>query len=190
MSFGASLSEHPVAAHAVGDAIGQVLEQVGEEPDLAVLFVTADHTGALEDIVHAVVEILRPRVFVGATANAVVGGGHGVEDTPGLSLFAARLPGRVTPVRLTAVRQDDGWAVAGLDHDAMADARSLLLLADPFTFPVEALLADLRAAHPNLGVVGGLASGARGPGGNRLVLDGTLSTHGAGGRAARQHHRP
>ncbi|HEY1281432.1 MAG TPA: FIST N-terminal domain-containing protein [Acidimicrobiales bacterium] len=181
MTFGASLSEHPVAAHAVGDAVGQLLEQVGEEPDLAVLFVTADHTGALEDIVHAVAEILRPRVFVGATANAVVGGGHGVEDTPGLSLFAARLPGRVTPVRLTAVRAGDGWAVEGLDHEAMATARSLLLLVDPFTFPVDGLLADLRTTHPNLGVVGGLASAARGPGGNRLVLDGTLHTHGAVG---------
>jgi small ligand-binding sensory domain FIST len=181
VTFGASLSEHPVAAHAVGDAVGQLLEQVGEEPDLAVLFVTADHTGALEDIVHTVAEILRPRVFVGATANAVVGGGHGVEDTPGLSLFAARLPGRVTPVRLTAVRAGDDWAVEGFDHDAMATARSLLLLADPFTFPVDALLADLRTTQPSLGVVGGLASAARGPGGNRLVLDGTLSTHGAVG---------
>ena len=181
MTFGASLSEHPVAAHAVGDAIGQLLEQVGEEPDLVVLFVTADHTGALEDMVDAVVTILRPRVFVGATANAVVGGGHGVEDTPGLSLFAARLPGRLTPVRLTATRDADRWAIDGLDHDAMATARSLLLLVDPFTFPVDALLEDLRTTHPDLGVVGGLASAARGPGGNRLVLDGTLTTHGAVG---------
>src|SRR5262245_42560511 len=104
MRFGASLSEHPVAAQAVGEVVGQILEDVGPEPDLVVLFVTAAHTGALEDISHAVADLLRPKVFVGATANAVVGGGRGVEDTPGLSLFAAHLTGRVEPVRLVATR--------------------------------------------------------------------------------------
>jgi small ligand-binding sensory domain FIST len=181
MRFGASLSEHPLAAQAVGEAVGQLLEQVGDQPDLAVLFVTADHTGALEDVVPAVRQLLRPRVLLGATANAVVGGGRGVEDTPGLSLFAARLPGQVTPVRFTAARDADGWSIEGIDHDALAAARTLMLLVDPFTFPVDGLLADLRTTHASLGVVGGLASGARGPGGNRLVLDGTLATHGAVG---------
>src|SRR5262249_44722531 len=148
---------------------------------LVVLFVTAAHTGALEDISHAVAELLRPKVFVGATANAVVGGGRGVEDTPGLSLFAAHLTGRVAPVRLVATPDADGWTVDGLGPDAAATARPLLLLADPFTFPVDALLSDVRANYPSLGVVGGLASAARGPGGNRLVLDGQLATHGAVG---------
>jgi small ligand-binding sensory domain FIST len=181
MTFGASLSEHPLAAQAVGEAVGRVLEDVGEEPDLVVLFVTAPHTGALEDVAHAVAELLRPRVFIGATANAVVGGRRGVEDTPGLSLFSARLPGHVTPVRLTATREADGWAVDGFDHDGVGTARTLLLLADPFTFPVDALLTELGTTHPSLGVVGGLASAGRGPGGNRLVLDGHLATHGAVG---------
>jgi small ligand-binding sensory domain FIST len=181
MRFGASLSEHPVAVQAVGEVVGQILEDVGEEPDLAVLFVTAAHTGALEDISHAVAELVRPKVFIGATANAVVGGRRGVEDTPGLSLFTARLAGPVAPVRLVATRGADGWVLEGFDHQAAATARTLLLLADPFTFPVDALLSDVRAHHPSLGVVGGLASAARGPGGNRLVLDAQLATHGAVG---------
>ena len=40
MTFGAAISEHPLATQATGEVVGQVLEQVGEAPDLAVLFVT------------------------------------------------------------------------------------------------------------------------------------------------------
>jgi small ligand-binding sensory domain FIST len=181
MAFAAALSEHPLAAQAVGEVVGQVLETLGPAPDLAVLFVTADHTGALEDAARAVATLVQPRLFIGATANAVVGGGRGVEDQPGMSLFAARLPGQATRVRLTARQTPDGWTVEGFDDDAADAARTLVLLADPFTFPVDAFLAQLRADHPALGVVGGLASAARGPGGNRLVLDGNLVNHGAVG---------
>jgi small ligand-binding sensory domain FIST len=181
MTFGAALSEHPVAAQAVGEVVGQLLETVGPQPDLAVLFVTATHTGALEDMAGAVASLLHPGVLVGATANAVLGGGRGVEDQPGVSLFAARLPGRVTTVRLDARQTPEGWTIEGLDHDAAAGASALILLADPFTFPVDVFLADLRNEHPGLGVVGGLASAARGPGGNRLVYDGRLANHGAVG---------
>ena len=37
--FAAALSQHPVTAHAVGEAAGQVLERLGEDPDIAMLFV-------------------------------------------------------------------------------------------------------------------------------------------------------
>jgi small ligand-binding sensory domain FIST len=182
MRFGAALSEHPVAAQAVGETVGQLLDTVGPEPDLAVLFVTAEHTGALEDVVGAVATLLRPRVFVGATASAVVGGGRGVEDKPGMSLFAARLRGGVTPVRFGASQTADGWEITGLDAlDLAPQARTLLLLVDPFSFPVDAFLSEVRRRRPALGVVGGLASGARGPGGNRLVIAGDLANHGAAG---------
>ncbi len=34
--YAAALSEHPLATHAAGEVIGQVLEAVGPAPDLAV----------------------------------------------------------------------------------------------------------------------------------------------------------
>jgi small ligand-binding sensory domain FIST len=39
----------------------------------------------------------------------------------------------------------------------------------------------LREQHPDLPVIGGMASGARGPGGSRLLLDGTILVDGAVG---------
>ena len=70
--------------------------------------------------------------------------------------------------------------VVGLPDDLGA-TDTLLLMTDPYTFPVERLLEDLRQRRPGLKVVGGLASAGRGPGGNRLVLDDVVAAHGAVG---------
>ena len=177
----AALSEHPLPASAIGEVIGDVLEHLGPAPDLACLFVTGDHTGALEDMAKAVQDLLLPRVLIGATASAVLGGPRGVEDKPGVSLFAARIDGAVSLVRLTAEQTPDGWIIEGLDPDAAARAGTLVLLPDPFTFPVDAFLAELSSEHPQLRVLGGMASAARGPGGNRLVVGPRVANHGAVG---------
>jgi len=179
--FAAALSEHPVPAVAVGAVVGEIVERLGPAPDVAVLFVTPHHIGALEDIAAAVQTLLDPMAFVGATAVAVLGGDRGVEDGPGLALWAGRLAGAVTPVHLTADQREDGWQLDGLSTEALDSAGSLVLVADPFTMPVSDVLQALRSSHPSLPVVGGLASAARGPGGNRLVIGGRVAAHGAVG---------
>jgi small ligand-binding sensory domain FIST len=185
MPYAAALSQHPIAAHAVGEAVGQVIESVGEEPDLAVLFVTTPHTGAMEDIVGAVRSLLRPRTLVGSTAGSVLGGAREVEEEPALVLWAGRLGGRgtetpVIPVRIDVVPSADGWELTSLPGPA-AQLPTLLLLTDPFSFPADQFVDHLAETHPNLTVAGGMASSARAPGGNRLVLDGELFSDGAVG---------
>ena len=181
MPFAAALSEHPLATHAAGEVIGQILDRIGAEPDLAVVFVTAPHAGALDDIATAVAALLRPRNLIGATAVSVLAGDREAEETAAVSLWAGRLDGQVTGVRLTTSQGDGGWVVEGLPETDALRARSLLLIADPFSFPVDAFLDSLGASHPDLAVVGGLASAARGPGGNRLLIDGRVYNDGAVG---------
>ena len=171
MPFAAALSSHPVAATAVGEIVGQVLDRVGPEPDLAVLFATAPHTGALEDVVATVEALLRPHALVGCTAESVAGGSVEVEQAPALTLWAGRF-GPVAPVRLER---------AELPPDPPFDPAALLLLADPYTFPAPDLFEMLAERYPGLPVVGGNASAARGPGGNRLVLNGAIDSDGAVG---------
>ena len=172
MPFAASMSEHPIATHATGEVVGHVLEALGERPDLAVVFVTAPHAGVLEDITRTVREVLRPGTLLGATAVSVLSGDHEVEEQPALTLWAANLGQPVTPVRLDA-STSAGIAISGLGHELVGDEheRTLLLLADPFSMPVDAFLDAAPETYPGLRVIGGLASAARGPGGNRLVLD-------------------
>jgi small ligand-binding sensory domain FIST len=178
--FAAALSEHPVASHAVGEVAGEVLEVFGgDEPDLLVVFASPHFVGAMDDLTSALTNLLGARVTFGATAVGVVGGAHEVEDAPAVAVFAASCPdATLTPVGLDVERTPDGAAVTGwpeLDHDPA----TLLLLADPFSFPLDGFLARLREDRPQLQVIGGAASAARGPGGNRLVLDGRVSATGA-----------
>jgi small ligand-binding sensory domain FIST len=110
----------------------------------------------------------------------VIGPRREVEQTPGVSLFAAHIDSPVRPVHLRAGNGDAGWEIDGLPAD-LDDIGSVILLPDPFTFPVDALLSSLRAGRSELAVIGGLASAANEPGGNRLVLDDAVHTEGAVG---------
>jgi small ligand-binding sensory domain FIST len=178
--FAVALSEHPVPSQATGEIVGTILEELGDEPDLAVLFATGAHTGALEDVARTIRDVLRPGAFIGATAVSILAGAREVEEQPALALWCGRI-GAVKPVRLAMVQGPDGWALNGLDAADLTPGRTLVVLPDPFTFPVDAVLAHLTENHPEVTVVGGLASSARAPGGNRLILDGDLYHDGAVG---------
>jgi len=146
-----------------------------------VLVVSPHHVEAMADIAGAVRTLVRPGVLVGATAVAVVAGDREIEDDPAVALWAARLAAPPRPVRLTATRTAAGVALSGLSGTTVAPGDALLLLADPFTLPVDAIVAALGELEPPVPVVGGLASAARGPGGNRLVLDGEVADDGGVG---------
>ncbi len=184
MPFAAALSEHPEAPEAVGEVVGAVFEQIEQTPDLALLFIGPAHAERAGEVAAAVRALLRPRVLLGCTASTVVGPGREVEDGPGLSLWAGSL-GTVRPFRLATVGLGQGsTGLVGFPApDSLpADARAVLVLADPFSFPVDAFLEGLaEQTGVDLPVVGGLASAARGPGGNRLVFDGEVATDGAVG---------
>jgi small ligand-binding sensory domain FIST len=180
--FASALSQHPIAANAVGEAAGEILEHLdGEGCDLAVCFASTHHVGAFEDIGPALRNILEPRVLVGGTAVAVAGGPHEIEENPALTVFAARLDGAtLTPVTLRVQETPDGAALTGWPSLDQSPG-SLLLFADPFTFPVDAFLQRVNRDLPGLQIIGGLASAAGSPGGNRLVLDDHVVDEGAVG---------
>lgn len=177
MPFAAALSEHPLATEAVGEVVGQVLDALGDEPDLAVVFATGPHVGAFGEIAETVRAGLRPGALAGTTAVSVVGGEREVEEQPALALWAARLP-PVEVLRLDAVRTADGIAILGLD-DRARRASTLLLLADPMTFPTDELVDHCARELPGTRVIGGMASAGFARGANRLVLDGEVFDDGA-----------
>jgi small ligand-binding sensory domain FIST len=180
--YAAALSRHPLAFEAVGETAGEIIEQFeGERPDLVVCFASAEHRGAFEDLAGGLRKLLEPEVFMGCTAVAVAGGSIEVEREPGLAVFAARLGGgRVTGVVLDAERTEDGFAIGGWP-DELQTRGTLLMLADPFSFPAPDFLRLCNAQVPDLKVIGGMASAAAGPGGNHLVLDDRILTSGAVG---------
>jgi len=182
-SFAAALSQHPDFALATGDVVGRVLEGLGDPdrpPDLAMVFVTPVHAPVISEIVETVNATLRPASMLGCAAVSVVGGEREVERGPGISLWAGRT-GPVTPFHLTVAQSPDGLTFTGWPESIPDDASALLLLPDPFTFPTDDLLRRMEEDRPGLPVVGGMASAARAPGGNRLVIDDRVVTAGAVG---------
>jgi small ligand-binding sensory domain FIST len=186
--FAAALSEHPLPTHAVGELVGQVLDDLEGEPDVAVLFVgapvgAAPSVEAVSDIAAAIRSLLRPGVLVGCTASGVIAGPREVEDRPALALWAART-GPVTPLRLRADGAGDGAPdPTGIPDAVTGPRRTAVLLVDPFSLDPDATVEALGrpAPGPGLSVVGGLASAAAVPGGNRLLLEDAVHTDGAVG---------
>jgi len=109
-----ALSEHPDSAQAAAEVTAEVLERLGPMPGVAVLFVTPPHRDAVGDIADVVRSVLQPVSLLGAAAVAVLGPRREVEETPGVSLFAARLGSPAVPVRLHAERTGAGWRISGL----------------------------------------------------------------------------
>jgi small ligand-binding sensory domain FIST len=179
-TYASALSLHPVPVEAVGEVAGEVLERFdGERADLLVTFASPHHVGAFDDIASGLARLLEPEAFVGVTAGAVAGVGREVEEAPALSVFAARFGGGLANAfTLEAVESPDGLTIVGWP-DALPDRGTLLLVADPFTFPVTDFLRLCNDQVPGLTVVGGLASAAGGLGGNRLVCNGDVRTNGA-----------
>jgi small ligand-binding sensory domain FIST len=178
--YAAALSLHPTPVEAVGEVAGEILERFdGTRPDLLVCFASPHHVGAFDDVVGGLRKLLEPEVMIGGTAVGVAGGGVEVEDGPGLSVLAASFgAGRVDGLVLEARETDEGMAIVGWP-DSVPARGTLLMLADPFSFPVTDFLALCNAQVPELTVVGGLASAGARVGMNRLVLDDQVRDSGA-----------
>ena len=177
-TFAAGLSRHPDAATAAGEMVGAVVEQLDGPPTVAALFVAGRHVAAIDDIVQTVQAVLSPDVLVGGTSVGVAGGAEEVEDGDAVSLWAAAgLP--VTPFRLEALGGDPPL-VMGLPDEIDEDS-ILVVIADPATMPVDALVEQINERPASPAVVGGLALAEGGPADTRLVFEDRVLLEGAVG---------
>jgi small ligand-binding sensory domain FIST len=140
----------------------------------------------VESIGSLINEALEPRCLLGCPGVAIVGDDREIEDGPALSLWLARWNQTVqlTPFHLALEETSEGVNLLGWPDDlAAVDPKQalILLLADPFTFPVDDFLRQVNDGHRGLRVAGGMASGARQPGRNRLLLGQQVLDTGAAG---------
>ncbi|MEX0654973.1 MAG: FIST N-terminal domain-containing protein [Phycisphaeraceae bacterium] len=199
MRFASAISSNPdtfAAGDEIVDALGQRL--VGEV-DLMMVYLTADHREWLSSLYARLQKVFSPRILLGCTCGGVVGDSQELEAGPGISVLAASLPNaRLEPF---SYEQLD-WPKALASPDALrqslnladvdetspgsgadADPKAIILLADPFSTPLVKLLPAFNDAFPGVPVVGGMASGAKRPKQNRLLLNGTVLDEGAIGVA-------
>ncbi len=180
--IGAGLAVGPDLARDAAEASEQALRALdGTRPDLVCVFGTAHSPDDFAAAVSQAAETTDATVLIGCTASGVLGAGTGVESEPAVSVWAGALPGvRLRPFRLDVLRTEQGLAVVGLPDVTVHDHAGLLL-ADPFTFPVDGFVERSNDLVPGFPYVGGLAADPHGGDGTRLAYDGEVLSGGAVG---------
>ena len=173
----ASHSEHPNLIEAAAEVLADIGERLEGDPSLAVVFASGPHTSGLADMSRGLAELIGAQTVLGVSVSGVVNGGREVESGPGLSVWVGDT-GDVQTIRLEAI--DSGRTILGLPTSAEPGS-VLLLLTDPFTFPVDTLIETLEADLPGVSVVGGMASAGNAAGQNTLILDSAVFPDGAVG---------
>lgn len=180
--FAAAGSEHPLAAHAVGEVCGEVSEVLGPgpAPDVVIVFSSGDHIASAAASLRAIDALLSPRICLGAASTGTLAGAREVEGRASLAVWAARLGEAVEPVSLEVSTVDGGVMVGGTSE--LVDATgNLIIVGDPSGLPIGGLLANLALRAPELVVLGGLAPPVGVPPASLLYEGAELRTGGAVG---------
>jgi small ligand-binding sensory domain FIST len=152
----------------------------GLSPDLACVFVCGSDPDQVGEALQRAAGVLRARTVIGCSASGVIGAAQGIEATSAVSVWAAVLPGvRVRAFHLEVIRTSGGMAILGLPEGEAADEVAVVI-ADPYSFPADGFVEQANDAL-GLPLVGGLATGTRGAGSTRLLIDGRVVDRGAVG---------
>lgn len=183
MLWASAISTQEDLRTAFADAAREVQRQLGgAAADLVVLFISAQYAPAY-GVVSGLLRSLFPTAqCIGCSAGGIIGGGREVEHTAALSITAAVLPGvQIIPFHLYSADLPLGWK--NQFSVASDDPPHFILLPDPFSLDVEALIGALDHGFPTSTKIGGLASGAARPGMNALFLNDQTQRSGAVGVA-------
>ena len=188
MRFSSALTTQKDAAQAVSELCERTRAQLGDaRVDLAFMFVSPRHIEALPDLIEDLHVRLAVRNLVGCTGAGIIGVDQEVEQGTAISLWAASLPNvMIEPFRITQQQVEESTGAAfwhsELDLEPKLDP-SFVLLPDPFTSDAARLIGELSEAYPGRPMIGGLASGARKPGENRIWINEQIHNDGVIGVA-------
>lgn len=178
--FTAALSRKADTEAAARDLADEIRAKLGSSPvDLACLFFSSHHVPRADMLAKMLSNSLETRVMIGCSGEGVIAEGEELETAPAVTLWTACLPHvTIEPVRLTFSPTQDQFNLSGWPEPTAADS-TFLLLADPFTTPMQEALSLLEDRYPGAAAIGGLAGGGQDAGENRLiyhdeVLDGGL----------------
>jgi len=183
MEFTSAATLLGTSDRAVADLAGQL--EAAMDPasfDLALLFCTPHFEDELESILADLSSRLPGATLLGCTAEGTIGVDREMQRGCSMAVLAGSMPGvEIRPFDVDQSRLADGggaepWAeVLGVQNGR----RSLILaLGDPFSFDIQRFLERINDELPGVPIVGGMASGAEGPGQNRLFVDGRTHREG------------
>ncbi|HUR86572.1 MAG TPA: FIST N-terminal domain-containing protein [Solirubrobacteraceae bacterium] len=129
----------------------------GRDIDLAVVFASGAHLADPEATLEGVHDELAPEVLIGCGAGGVVGDGREIEGGTAVAVWAAAFDdGVVSTFHAEVTEVEDGLAVSGVPD--LRGAGGAILLPDPYSFPTDAVLAEVNGRAPGVPVLGGVSS--------------------------------
>ena len=189
MKWTSALSEQPALDDAIAECAAAIKTSVEDETlDMAIVFISPHYEDSYEQVAGLMAENLGARHVFGCSGGGVIGNGQEIEQRAGISITAAVLPDvDIKPFHLQVHRLPDldagpdKWeTMIGVPADRDPH---FVMVADPYSFPVQDLLMGMDYAFPRATKIGGLASGASRQGGNALFLDEQVLRTGAIGLA-------
>jgi small ligand-binding sensory domain FIST len=153
----------------------------GRACDVAVVFAAGAHLAAPEATLEGLHDALEPEIAIGCGAGGVIAESREIEGGTAVSVWAAALDdGEATPFHAVVEAVGGGEGVlSGLPE--LQGAAGAVMLADPYTFPADAVLRRLSASSPMVPLLGGLASGRAPEDETPLFLGEDVRTEGAVG---------
>lgn len=189
MPYAAASSQLEDAASAIDAVCTEVRSRLeGVPPDLVFVFTSRIHTRSFPKLGATIRDALGAKHLLGCTAETVVCNAREFEEPPVLAVWAGHLPGaRIDTFELQFERTPDGLLCGGIPEleDFPTEETRVFLLGDPFTCAVDTMLERFAEEYPGVPVIGGMASGGRQPGENRLFRDGERTLEGAVGAIVR-----
>lgn len=167
-----------------------ILNQIGHLPiDLLIVFLSPHFARGSAFVADNLRDALHPRVMLGCTAEGVIGRDAELEHQAAISVVAAHFPHvEVLPFALNPEDWGDLLEVRMPFEEALGAPRNtqlFILLADPFSTPIDGMLDAFNRFYPGVPIVGGMASGSARAKGNSLLLDERVFIEGAVGVALR-----
>ncbi|MFQ6031018.1 MAG: FIST N-terminal domain-containing protein, partial [Dehalococcoidia bacterium] len=156
--------------------------------DLAAAFVSAHHYNQYDSVPSLIREKLNSPLVLGCSGGGIIGNGLEVEQRPAVSITAASLPDvTLVDFHLESDKLPDLDAAPQAWEQLMQVTRDqdpqFVVLADPFSFPVQNLLLGLDFAFEQSSKIGGLASGGQQHGMNAMFQGDRVHHAGAVGVA-------
>jgi len=159
----------------------------GAACDLALFFASNHFEDEYGDAAEMIRKRVSPGTMIGCTGEGIIGSEGEVEREPAMALWVASMPGaRVHPFRIDQAKLEEIDNVDAFHEllDVKPEAgQSFIVLADPYSFHIVNFLNAVNDCYRGAPVVGGLASGADGPGQVRLAFNEDCHDEGAVGVA-------